>query len=84
VTKPRSSSAQLQRGARLGIAIQRARKRRGVSQSELARSAGISVESIRKLEQGHTPSPGVFSVVDIAAALDIQVTALVGRGHGKH
>ena len=52
------------RGRRLGDALRTARGQR--SQAEVARSAEMSLDTLRKLEQGGTPTPGFFLVVVLA------------------
>lgn len=62
------------RGRLLGAALQ---QRRGLtSGATVANAAGISVDTLRKLEQGDIPTPGFFLVARIAAALQISLDEL--------
>jgi transcriptional regulator with XRE-family HTH domain len=64
----------------LGQRIQSVRKRRGLTQSELARAAGVSASLIRKLEQGEISTTRLETAHKIAAALGIATSALVPGG----
>jgi len=46
------------------------RRRRGLTQQELADAAGVSVDIIRKLEQGQRSSALLTTLMAIAQALD--------------
>jgi transcriptional regulator with XRE-family HTH domain len=50
-----------------------------VTQQELAERAGVSVDLVRKLEQGVKQSALLVSLNKIARALDVDVSALVSR-----
>jgi transcriptional regulator with XRE-family HTH domain len=65
---------QLEAGRRLGAAIRSARGER--SQGEVAVLAGISPETLRKIETGRLPSPAFGVVVGIAQALDMSLDEL--------
>ena len=43
----------------------------------MAHAAGISVDALRKLEQGGTPPPGFFLVARIAAVLQVSLDDLL-------
>ncbi len=58
-----------QRGRVLGKLIQSARGPR--SAADVARAAGVSLDTLRKLEQGAVPTPGFFLVARIATELDL-------------
>lgn len=66
------------RGAALADRIKRARERKKLSQEGLARLVGVSTDTIRKIEQKATSSPGVFLVADIATTLKIDLKKLIG------
>jgi transcriptional regulator with XRE-family HTH domain len=66
----------------LGQRIARARGRRRMSQVQLAAVAGVSVGSIRKLEQQQRHSARLETVAALAAALDVQMSDLLGVGPG--
>ena len=68
------SKADRERGVRLG---QRLRAARGARTAvEVAAAAGISVETLRKIEHGRIPTPTFFTVVAIARAVDLPVDLL--------
>ena len=46
---------------------------------DVARHAGISVETLRKIEGGRIPSAGFFTVSAIAATLDLSLDDLLER-----
>lgn len=58
-----------QRGRVLGKLIQNARGPR--SAADVARAADVSLDTLRKLEQGAVPTPGFFLVARIATELDL-------------
>jgi DNA-binding XRE family transcriptional regulator len=43
---------------------------------EVAQSAGVSVETLRKIEHGRVPTPAFFTVVAIARAVGLPVETL--------
>ena len=56
----------------LGNLIQRARKQRGLTQTELANLAGLRQEMISKIETGHD-STRLSSLYSLFAALDLDM-----------
>ena len=62
------------RGAALGRALQRARGRR--SAADVARSAGISLDTLRKIERGAIATPAFFTVAALARVLDLDLATL--------
>lgn len=46
---------------------------------EIAAAAGVPVETLRKIETGRVPTPAFFTVVAIAAAVDLRLTDLATR-----
>jgi transcriptional regulator with XRE-family HTH domain len=62
------------RGAALGRALQRARGRR--SAAEVALRAGISLDTLRKIERGAIATPAFFTVAALARVLDLDLTSL--------
>ncbi len=56
----------------LGAAVRQARRRRGMSQAELAERAGVSREWLVRLEQGH-PRLETQLVLDTLAAVGLTV-----------
>lgn len=57
----------------LGDLIQRHRKARGLSQTELADLAGLRQEMVSKIESG-APGSRIASIYDLLAALDLEMT----------
>lgn len=65
------------RGERLGRLIREARGSR--SMVDIARSAGISAETLRKIETGRAPTPAFFTVAALAGALGLSMDELLLR-----
>jgi HTH-type transcriptional regulator/antitoxin HipB len=57
----------------LGLLIQRHRRDRGLSQSELADLAGLRQEMVSKIESGQ-PGSRLSSIYALLAALDLEMT----------
>ncbi|GGV75547.1 helix-turn-helix domain-containing protein [Streptomyces griseoloalbus] len=66
-----------ERGERLGRLLREARGSR--SMAEVAASAGLSAETLRKIETGRAPTPAFFTVAALAGALGLSMDELVGR-----
>jgi transcriptional regulator with XRE-family HTH domain len=62
------------RGERLGVALRAARGAR--SMVDVAAEAGISVETLRKIETGRIPTPAFFTVAAIADAVTMPLDVL--------
>ncbi|KQU57302.1 XRE family transcriptional regulator [Rhodococcus sp. Leaf278] len=65
---------ELARGARLGATLRRHRGSR--TMTDVADSAGISVETLRKIETGRIPTPAFFTVAALCEALGISLDAV--------
>jgi len=65
------------RGERLGALLREARGAR--SMVEIAASAGISAETLRKIETGRAPTPAFFTVAALAGALGLSMDELLAR-----
>lgn len=63
------------RGERLGILLREARG--GRSMVAVAASAGLSAETLRKIETGRAPTPAFFTVAAIAAALGLTLDEIL-------
>lgn len=63
-----------ERGERFGALIRAARGDR--SMVEVAAAAGISAETLRKIETGRAPTPAFFTVAVLAGALGISLDTL--------
>ncbi|TQM35732.1 helix-turn-helix domain-containing protein [Pseudonocardia cypriaca] len=66
--------ADRERGERLGRLLRDARGDRSLV--EVAAAAGISAETLRKIETGRIPTPAFFTVSALAAALDLSLDTL--------
>lgn len=66
--------AQIAAGRQLGETLRAARGNRPLD--EVAEQAGISPETLRKIETGRLPSPAFGTVVGLSAALDIPLQTL--------
>jgi transcriptional regulator with XRE-family HTH domain len=65
---------QIAAGQRLGAALRVARAGRGLV--EVALAAGISPETLRKIEAGRLPAPAFGTVVGLSRALDVPLRDL--------
>lgn len=75
-----ANDASIARGRVLATALLHRRRAAALSAEALARTAGLSVETVRRIERGLVPNPGVFTVAALARALGISVDALVDAG----
>ncbi len=66
---------------RLGTTIRAIRRRRGIRQSDLARSAGVSASTISRIERGHGDTLALDTVARVAAELDVRLD-IVPRWRG--
>lgn len=74
MVRPPLSKQDRERGSRLGEILRAARGDR--TSVEVAAAAGISVETLRKIEHGRVPTPAFFTVVAIARVVDLPIEAL--------
>jgi transcriptional regulator with XRE-family HTH domain len=63
----------------MGDRIAELRRRRNMTQEQLAEAAGLSVDVIRKLEQGRRKTARLTSINALARALDTEPSFLVGQ-----
>ncbi|AVH23359.1 helix-turn-helix transcriptional regulator [Nocardia cyriacigeorgica] len=66
--------AQVEAGRRLGARLREARGARDLA--GVARAAGISPETLRKIETGRLPSPAFGTVVALSQVLDLPLDEL--------
>ncbi|MEU7011071.1 helix-turn-helix transcriptional regulator [Streptomyces sp. NPDC046332] len=66
-----------ERGERLGRILREARGDR--SMVEIAATAGLSAETLRKIETGRAPTPAFFTVAALARVLGLSMDELVTR-----
>ncbi|MEN3304157.1 MAG: hypothetical protein V7603_359 [Micromonosporaceae bacterium] len=69
------------RGRRLGAVLREARGARSIV--DVAAAAGVSAETLRKIETGRVPTPAFFTIAALAAALDLPLDALAARCAGQ-
>jgi transcriptional regulator with XRE-family HTH domain len=74
------TTSERERGERLGEVLRQARADRSIV--DVAAEAGISPETLRKIERGRIPTPAFFTVVAIADALDVAVDGLMAEVMG--
>jgi transcriptional regulator with XRE-family HTH domain len=74
MVRPPLSKQDRERGLRLGEILRAARG--GRTTVEVAAEAGISVETLRKIEHGRIPTPAFFTVVAIARVVDVPLETL--------
>jgi transcriptional regulator with XRE-family HTH domain len=63
----------------LGHRIREVRERQGLTQVELARELGASINAINMLEMGSTQAPHIDRLVAIADRLGVSLDYLAGR-----
>ena len=63
-----------ERGERLGRLLREARG--GRSMVEIAAGAGLSAETLRKIETGRAPTPAFFTIVALARTLGLSMDVL--------
>jgi transcriptional regulator with XRE-family HTH domain len=71
------------RGETMGERMQRLRLAKGLSQSQLARAAGVPPGTLRNWEQGRR-EPLLSAAARVAVALGISLDELAGIGPGPH
>lgn len=76
----RSASNQPKPGETLAAYLHRARQETGTTQDQLVRSTGLPLSTIRKIEDGRTANPGVFTLLPILRALELPIDALMTVG----
>jgi transcriptional regulator with XRE-family HTH domain len=72
--------ADRERGERLGLLLREARGDRSLV--EVAAAAGISAETLRKIETGRIPTPAFFTVAALATTLDLSLDILADTTAG--
>ncbi|MEU9148637.1 helix-turn-helix transcriptional regulator [Streptomyces sp. NPDC048349] len=66
-----------ERGERLGALLREARGAR--SMVEIAAGAGLSAETLRKIETGRAPTPAFFTVAALAEVLGLSLDEVLRR-----
>jgi len=72
--------ADRERGERLGGLLRQARGERSLV--DVATAAGISAETLRKIETGRIPTPAFFTVAALATALDLSLDTIAAATSG--
>lgn len=68
------SPQERERGERFGALLRQARGER--SMVDVAAAAGVSAETLRKIETGRAPTPAFFTVAALAHALGLSLDVL--------
>ncbi|MGH7195531.1 MAG: HAD-IA family hydrolase [Candidatus Saccharimonadales bacterium] len=63
----------------LGKHLQAMRRSAGLTQQALCQKAGLSFSTVAKIERGAIKAPSIFTVADIAAALQVSLDELIGQ-----
>lgn len=74
--RPRIDDHQRARAKRLGRLLASSREQRNWSQEQLARSAEVSVDTLRRVEQHRVSAPSFFLVAALAGPLDLSLDDL--------
>lgn len=74
MVRPPLTELDHERGHRLGALLRQARGTR--SMAEVAAAAGLSAETLRKIETGRVPTPAFFTIAALAHALGISLDVL--------
>ena len=76
------TQAEVARGERLGALLRRARGPRSIL--EVALSAGISPETLRKIESGRVATPAFTTIAAVANTLELSLDELWSRIASEH
>lgn len=75
--RPALSDRERLQGEQLGAELRRLRGAR--TAADVANAAGVPLDTLRKLEQGGTPSPGFFLVARLARELGAPLNRLADK-----
>lgn len=72
-------------GDGVGQRLAERRRIKRLSGQDLAVQSGLSVDTVRSIESGRIPNPGILTVAKLAAVLDASLDELAGlsRGQGR-
>lgn len=62
----------------LGLRLQDARHAAGLTQQELCQKTGLSYSTLAKIERGAIKSPSIFTIQQIAVALNVGIDDIIG------
>jgi FMN phosphatase YigB (HAD superfamily)/DNA-binding XRE family transcriptional regulator len=62
----------------LGLRLQDARKKAGLTQQELCQKSGLSYSTLAKIERGAIKSPSIFTIQQIAGVLGVGIDEIIG------
>lgn len=62
----------------LGLRLQKARKKAGLTQQELCQKSGLSYSTLAKIERGAIKAPSVFTIQLISTVLNVSIDELLG------
>ncbi|GAA3466229.1 MULTISPECIES: helix-turn-helix domain-containing protein [Nonomuraea] len=71
MVRPPLTPDERERGERLGHLLRQARGERSIV--EVAAAAGMSAETLRKIETGRIPTPAFFTIAALAEVLDVSL-----------
>lgn len=74
--RSRTESSHRGEAAALARAIRSARERQNMTQEQLAYTTGLSLSTVRKIENSAVVEPGFFTIMAIIAALDLDLPRL--------
>lgn len=69
----------MKKSQHIGEIIQELRKKKDITQEELAQKSGVSYTTLIKIERGSVQNPTVKTIKRIADALDASVDLLLGK-----
>jgi transcriptional regulator with XRE-family HTH domain len=81
MVRPPLTAEQVEAGKRLGALLRDARAERDLA--DVARAAGMSPETLRKIETGRLPSPAFGTIVLLGEVLDVPLQELAATWQGR-
>jgi len=67
------TEAEIEAGRRVGQILRTARTQADLTLTAVATEAGISAETLRKIETGRLPSPAFGTIVRLCTTLDVDI-----------
>ncbi|GAA2367909.1 helix-turn-helix domain-containing protein [Nonomuraea africana] len=77
MVRPPLTPHERERGEQLGRLLRQARGERSIV--EVAAAAGMSAETLRKIETGRIPTPAFFTIAALAEVLDVSLDEIALR-----